>query len=340
MSIDAVVAWVDGNDPAHRERLQEYLQTLGGSPPSAAHPTRFNDAGELDYCVTSLFRFAPWFRKLHIVTNGQTPGLLRAVERSIFAERIHLVDHAEIFRGYEHYLPTFNARTISGALWRIEGLTDQFVYFNDDFALLQPVRETDFFDGECMVVRGEWRKQSHFSWGKRLARRVSRGGAGSHAAQELGAQLAGFERKYYYNYHNPYPMRRSTLDRFFSQYPERLDSHLSHRLRSAQQFRTECLASHLEIAQGTALLDNRLRTAQLKPHQQAAWRVRARMALADRDPNVAFACVQSIELASRAMQARIFAWLDRRVGRLDALIAASRVEDEQDLRLTRSQVQD
>lgn len=327
MSIDAVIAWVDGDDPAHRQRLQDYLQSTGCRPPSTAHPTRFNNAGELDYCVTSLFRFAPWFRKVFIVTAGQTPDLLRKIEHSPFAERIQLVDHTEIFRDYERFLPTFNARAISGALWRIEGLADQFVYFNDDFMLLRPLQETDFFRAGRIVLRGNWRKQSRLSWRKRLTNLWSRGGAGSHAAQEMSAELAGFEHNYYYSFHNPYPMRRSTLERYFFQYPERLESNLSHRLRSRQQFRTECLAAHLEIAQGTALLDNQLRTVQLKPHEQASWRVRGKMDQADRDPRFAFACVQSVELATSAKQAQIFAWLDRRVGKLDTLIAASRVEN-------------
>lgn len=315
MTTDAVIAWVDGNDPVHRQRLHDHLRAIGGRPPETADPTRFNDAGELDYCVASLARFAPWFRKVHIVTAGQTPNLLRTIEDSAFARRIRLVDHAEIFRGYEHHLPTFNARTISSALWRIEDLAEQFVYFNDDFVLLQPLQETDFFQGDRMVVRGHWRKQSRYSWGKRLGHLFSRRTAGSHEAQEMSAALAGFERKYHYSYHNPYPMRRSTLERYFSRHPERLEANLSHRLRSRLQFRTECLALHLEIARDKALLDNSLKTVQLKPHEQASWRLRAKMSRADRDPSFAFACLQSIEKAPGEVQAQLFAWLDRRVGR-------------------------
>lgn len=329
MSTDAVIAWVDGNDPEHRQRLHDHLRSIGARPSGTADPTRFNDAGELEYCVASLFRFAPWFRKVHIVTAGQTPKLLRKIEGSAFAKRIRLVDHAEIFRGHERHLPTFNARTISSALWRIEGVAEQFVYFNDDFVLLQPLQETDFFNGDRMVVRGHWRKQSRYSWSKRLGQLFSRRVAGSHMAQETSAALAGFEREYYYSYHNPYPMRRSTLERYFSRHPERLEANLSHRLRSPLQFRTECLALHLEIAQGTALLDNGLRTVQLKPHEQASWRVRHKLARADHDPSFAFACLQSIEKAPIEMQAQLFAWLGRRVGKLDTLIAESCLQPDQ-----------
>jgi Stealth protein CR2, conserved region 2 len=32
-------------------------------------------------------------------------------------------------------LPTFNSRAIESMLWRIDGLADRFVYFNDDMML-------------------------------------------------------------------------------------------------------------------------------------------------------------------------------------------------------------
>ncbi|MGI8560071.1 MAG: hypothetical protein ACR2J7_01240, partial [Luteimonas sp.] len=82
----------------------------------------------------------------------------------------------------------------------------------------------------------------------------------------------------------------------------------------------EGVATHLEIAQGGAIVDNDLRMVQLKPRAQSERRLRGKMHQADRDRSVAFACVQSLELAPNALRADIIAWLDRRVGRLDALL--------------------
>jgi Tfp pilus assembly protein FimT len=93
-----------------------------------------------------------------------------------------------------------------------------------------------------------------------------------------------------------------------------LESNVSHRLRSSAQFKAEVLAAHLEIARGDAVFDNALHTVQLKPRQQSEPRLRAKMAQADRDESIAFACVQSLELASPGMQDEIIAWLRRHVG--------------------------
>ena len=330
--IDAVITWVDGGDPVHRRNLEALLASQGGVRPKTALPTRFNDAGELEYCLASILRYAPWFRTIHIVTGGQRPALLAQLEGTQWAGRVRLVDHREVFSGYSQYLPTFNSRAIITALWRIPGLAERFVYFNDDFMLLQPVVPEDFFRGDAPVLRGKWMTQAGHRWGRRLIqalRSLRRGHGGvdraaSHDAQERAARLAGFERRYYRMYHNPYPMRRSTLAAFFRQHPELLDSNLRERLRSSTQFKTECLAAHLEIAQGRMVQDNRRYVIQLKPSSQSAVRVAAKLARADRDPDAAFVCVQSMELAPGPIQARIVQWLRRRIGHLEQALEASR----------------
>ena len=217
-------------------------------------------------------------------------------------------------------LPTFKSRAIITALWRIDGLAERFVYFNDDFMLLRPVARRDFFtDDDRMVLRGKWQAQSHERWTRRIANvlkrlRPFRGDrAGNRDAQEDSARLAGFDDRYYRLFHNPYPFRRSTLQAFFDAHPDLLRSNLSRRLRSSAH-KGGGLASHLELARGRALRDNTLRTVQLEPRQQSAARVRARMQAAAADPNAAFACVHSLELAEPALQAEIVAWLRRRVG--------------------------
>ena len=45
----------------------------------------------------------------------------------------------------EEYLPTFNSHTIEMNLHRIKGLSEQFVYFNDDMFINKPMKPRDFF---------------------------------------------------------------------------------------------------------------------------------------------------------------------------------------------------
>lgn len=323
MTTDAVIAWVDGSDPVHQQRLAGYLAEQGVARVGAAHASRFNDAGEIEYCLGSILRFAPWFRRIHIVTDAQTPALMQTIAGTAHADRIRIVDHREIFAGFEQHLPTFNSRSICTMLWRIPELAENFVYFNDDMAMLQPVAEADFFRDGKVVLRGRWLAQSRQGWRRRasnLWKRVRGAGpaqAGTEReAQELSARLAGFEHKFYRLRHNPYPFRRSTMQAFFARNPGLLEHNIGFRLRAKEQFRAECLALHLEIAQGTAILDNRLKVVQLKPRQQSRFRIRQKMHQADRDQHAAFVCVQSLDMARGNVQEEITGWLDRRVGTL------------------------
>ena len=329
MSIDAVITWVDGADPAHQQRLAAYLAQRGGTRPRTAHSTRFSDAGEIDYCVTSIFRFAPWLRRIHIVSDAQTPTLVRRLRGTPYADRVDVVDHRRIFVGFEQHLPTFNSRAIISVLWRIAGLSEDFVYFNDDMLLLREVAPTDFFRDGKIVLRGEWRRQPAGLRSQRikaLARRLRGTSAtrvGNLDAQQASARLAGFTDRYYRLFHNPFPMRRSTLEAFFARHPDLLAKNVGYRLRSNDQFKTEALATHLAIANDDAILDNRLHTVQLKPSEQWYPRMKRKMTRADGDAHAAFLVVQSLEMASHRAQAAILDWLDRRVGKLDALLAAA-----------------
>lgn len=324
MDIDAVIPWVDGADPAHRQRLEAHLAACGGTRPPAAQATRFDDAGELDWCVASILRFAPWFRRIHIVSDRQTPALVERLRGTPQAARVRLVDHREIFAGFEHALPTFNSRSICSLLWRIRDLAGHYVVFNDDFSILRPIGPDAFFRDGRVVLRGAWHAQAeHTALGalRRWFRRSRAERAGNREAQALSARLAGFERRCFRLPHVPYPFRRATLEAFFSARPELLERNIAHRLRSSEQFLAESLAAHLEIAQDRAVLGDRLRVVQVKPGEQSEWRLRAKLREADRDARVAFACVQSLDRAPDALRTRIAGWLDRRVGSPDEAAA-------------------
>ncbi|WP_258080067.1 stealth conserved region 3 domain-containing protein [Enterococcus faecium] len=81
---------------------------------------------------------APWVNKIHVVTSGHIPSWLETNNK-----KINLVKHEEIMPSTS--LPTFNSQAIELCLNRIEGLSTNFVYFNDDVFLNDRVKVDDFF---------------------------------------------------------------------------------------------------------------------------------------------------------------------------------------------------
>jgi hypothetical protein len=327
--IDAVITWVDGGDPAHRQKLQAFLGSGARREPGAADPTRFGDCGEIEYCVASLLRHAPWLRRIHIVSDAQTPALMATLHGTGFESRVQVVDHRAIFAGYEQFLPTFSSLSIETMLWRIPGLAERFIYLNDDFQLLRPVAATDFFRDGGVVLRGKWRggrvrrlgQRVKALWSHALRRSGKPKAVSNHTAQQLTAAMIGFHDRYFQVPHCPHPMRRSLLAAYFAEHPQQLAENLAYRLRAAEQFLLVGLADHLELQAGSALIDNRLGTLRLKPSSQGLTGLRRQLARADADPRLAFGCVQSLDVAGAAARQLVFDWLDRRVGRLEALLA-------------------
>jgi hypothetical protein len=120
-AVDVVVAWVDGRDPEHRAKRKRYLADPGGDakPERAANiERRFSDNDEIRFCLRSIRNYAPWVRTIWLVTDNQVPAAID--RRRAELDNIRIVDHREIFRGYERLLPTFNSLAIESMLWRIE----------------------------------------------------------------------------------------------------------------------------------------------------------------------------------------------------------------------------
>ncbi|MGA4841578.1 stealth conserved region 3 domain-containing protein [Streptomyces sp. G45] len=140
--IDAVYTWVDDSDPDWRAAR---AAALGGPADASSADTgavRFRNRDELRYSLRSLAMYAPWVRHVHLVTAGQVPDWL---------DRDHpgltVVDHRDLFAEPDACLPTFNSHAIETQLHRIEGLSEHFLYFNDDMFLGRPTTPDTFFLG-------------------------------------------------------------------------------------------------------------------------------------------------------------------------------------------------
>lgn len=139
MNIDFVVTWVDDSDPAWAAEKEVYQKLEGASFDAWENgPGRFRDWGLFRYWFRAVERYAPWVRKIHLVTAGHFPAWLITDH-----PKIHLVRHRDFIP--KEFLPTFNCNTIELNLHRIPGLSEHFVYFNDDVYLDRPVFPEDFF---------------------------------------------------------------------------------------------------------------------------------------------------------------------------------------------------
>ena len=135
MNIDAVVMWVDGNDPAWIIEKEKYIEKKRDDSNS---DNRFRDWGLMKYWFRSIETYMPWIRKVHFVTWGHIPPFLKSNH-----SRVNIVNHREIMP--ESALPTFNASAIEMNIYKIPDLAEQFVFFNDDTFVLRPLTADYFF---------------------------------------------------------------------------------------------------------------------------------------------------------------------------------------------------
>lgn len=136
--IDAVYTWVNNADPQWQAKIATYRA------PAAIDNDRFQQCDELRYSLRSLALNAPWFRRIHIFSNCAPPDWFRP------GGRFRWVMHEDVIE--ENFLPLFNSHAIETFLHRLPDLSEQFVYFNDDFFLSRPVRPTDFFTSYGQAV--------------------------------------------------------------------------------------------------------------------------------------------------------------------------------------------
>ena len=135
--IDIVFSWVDGTSSefqrARAQRMESYV--VGDGDDSDA---RFRQIDELKYALRSINLYAPWVRRIFIATDSPAPTWLAG------HPRVTIVRSEEFFADLDA-LPTHNSHAVESQLHRIEGLSEHFLYSNDDMFFGRPVRPDMFF---------------------------------------------------------------------------------------------------------------------------------------------------------------------------------------------------
>jgi hypothetical protein len=226
---DIVVTTVDDSDPVWREKMHRALaqepeeQTLA----KTTNPGRFKSHDELRYLLRSIFCYAPWVRTIHIVTDDQCPPWLDTSH-----PMINLVDHKDIID--PQFLPTFNSDAIESCLWKIRGLSEEFVYFNDDMLLMALTKKEMFF--------GKYGMPRFFASPRRLpdipAKQALAYTSNAHIRTADALEAHGFERPTIKFKHIPYAGKKSIFQEIEREFPDELEETRSSTFRSEHSLAT------------------------------------------------------------------------------------------------------
>ncbi len=135
--IDLVFSWVDAGTAefqrARARRMASYVVGEGDDTDA-----RYRQLDELKYALRSVHLFAPWIRHIFIVTDSDRPAWLDE------HPRVTVVRSAEFFADTS-VLPTHNSMAIESQLHHIDGLSEHFLYSNDDMFFGRAVEPDMFF---------------------------------------------------------------------------------------------------------------------------------------------------------------------------------------------------
>jgi len=133
-SIDFVILWVDGSDPAWLEEFTRYT----GNNEGDKSESRYRDWDNLKFIFRGFESFAPWVRKIHFVTWGHLPEWFNVEHK-----KLNIVKHSDFIK--INKLPIFSCNPIEVNLHKIDDLSEHFVYFNDDTFLLKAINKEHYF---------------------------------------------------------------------------------------------------------------------------------------------------------------------------------------------------
>jgi hypothetical protein len=240
--VDVVITWVDDRTPGYHEMLREHARAAPDLDPARTRDT----LETLRYGLRALERHAPWVNRVFLFTcRPQVPAWLDAAH-----PRLTVVHHDEVIPAA--LLPTFNSFAIISHLHLIPGLSDTFLYLEDDMLFLKDVSLSDFLaeDGRPLVFEAAKSTPRHESirnpqaerpWNLALAE-----------ANHLLDEGFGVAPRGYVN-HVPLLIAKAEWQAMVERFPQAFDATRRARFRSLGNVPPEYLYPQLMLAEGKAV---------------------------------------------------------------------------------------
>ncbi len=315
--IDAVLTWVNGNDPRQKAERSRYLTDRKEDKlEDIAGEERFLQSNEIRFAVASIIRFAPYVKRIFIVTNRQDPELGDFLERN-FPESgvpVIIVDQNTLFDGFEQYLPVFNSIAVETMMCRIPDLSEEFIYMCDDFFFTSPSRKEDLFrDGKVVCYSNKFpaafmkllrairlKKNNH----KRFTYKDS---------LLNGAEMIGWNH-FFYLPHEPHPIFKSVLEGWLKEHPEAVERNVRHRFRDNEQFNVQGFFYVLAESKGLLIHKSHRGVNLMIRKPKNIDYLRGKLEWADRQTGLKFGCMNALQEASVQEKKLFEEWITNRMG--------------------------
>ena len=237
MEIDLVYTWVNGNDPKFIEKKNKY-NTCSSINLCNPHE-RFDTINELIYSIDTVLKFIPWIRYIFIVTDNQLPPLTK---QQINTHKIKIITHDELIP--HNLLPVYFSDVIESYLHNIPGLSEIFLYNNDDCMHFNTLLQDDIIQDNkikainTMDIEIIKTKTSEYSKRILLTHNI----------------LKNIDDLNFYNNHHTKILRKSTLKYIENNYRELLDNLRSHRFRVADTIQYLYFAINIDMILNGAII--------------------------------------------------------------------------------------
>ena len=218
---------------------------------------RFSNNGELCHSIRSVDKFAPWFRTIWVFVNDGTeiPGWLSS------HPKVRVVRHSEVIPA--RHLPLYNAVSIEFWLWAIPGLSERFVYANDDMFIGRRLDPGFFFTCDGRAVCRYERRPVPLSGTYGAQMKLNREFMLKHSAGLSDEWRKALRLN---PHHNMDACRRSAMEDFARRFPEELERAGKAKFRTADQLQRDVF-SLWSMATGKGVF--RLKVGLLPPFRKS-----------------------------------------------------------------------
>lgn len=143
--IDLVLPYVDNTDPNWISCFNKYTPGVQKTEQTTAI-NRFRAQNNFfRFFFRGIAKNMPWINNVYllVMSESQVPAWINR-------ETVKIITHDQFIP--KEYLPVFNSSTIEMFLQNIPGLSEKFIYANDDFYYLKPATPEQFFSDDNLCL--------------------------------------------------------------------------------------------------------------------------------------------------------------------------------------------